>query len=133
MGGEGDDVIFRSELAEVILRGEKTATRRQLSDNPRSPWYRDRCAYKVGQVFTINPGRGVPRVGEARVTRVYQQPPLYVSGEQAKEEGFPTSKAFHEALCEINPGIDLSLPVWVIEFELSTQQNVNQPGRGLAA
>jgi len=111
-------VIFRSELAEAILRGEKTATRRKMSDNPRSPWYRERCAYKRGQVFTINPGRGVTRVGEARVLRAYKQAPLYISGKQARQEGFASSKAFHEAFAEINPGVDLTEPVWVVEFEL---------------
>jgi hypothetical protein len=111
-------MIFKEELAKKILQGEKTATRRVMSDNRRSPWYREQCAYKVGQVFTINPGRGVKNVGSARVTGVYKQAPLYVSGEQARQEGFGSSKAFHETFRAINPGADLTEAVWVIEFEL---------------
>lgn len=111
-------MIFKEDLAEKILAGEKTATRRCLSDNPRSPWWREKCAYTVGQVFTINPGRGVRRVGEARVTRVYKQPPLYVSGDQARTEGFATSIEFLDVFQKINPGIDVTESVWVVEFEL---------------
>ena len=116
-------MIFREELAEKILRGEKTATRRRMSDNPRSPWYRERCAYEVGQVFTVNPGRGVPRVGEARVTAVYPQPLGHMTEADALKEGFrPTETGtalyhFDAAWEEINGDYFPDEAVWVIEFE----------------
>jgi hypothetical protein len=111
-------MIFKRELAEKIVAGEKTATRRSMSDNPRSPWYRGGCKYRVGQVFAVQPGRGETRIADARVTKVVSQAPLYISGEQARAEGFAGSKDFHAAFRAINPGIDLREPVWVIEFEL---------------
>jgi hypothetical protein len=35
-------VNFQRELAEKVMAGEKTVTRRLVSDNPRSPWWRER-------------------------------------------------------------------------------------------
>lgn len=110
-------MIFKQELAEKILRGEKTATRRQMSDNPRSPWYREKCAYKVGQVFTVNPGRGVKNVGSAKVTAVYKQRLFDMGAEAARQEGFESLPAFQAAWRSINGGFFNEM-VWVIEFEL---------------
>ncbi len=42
---------FRPELAEAVMADppRKTVTRRLVSDNPNSPWWREKCAYRVGQ------------------------------------------------------------------------------------
>ncbi|MGH2878983.1 MAG: ASCH domain-containing protein [Solirubrobacteraceae bacterium] len=112
-------MIFKRELAEKVMRGEKTVTRRLCSNNPRSPWWRERCAYREGQVFTINPGRGVPRIGEARVTGVRKQ--RLGDGfcdEEARREGFPTTAAFVDAFVAINGSIDPAAVVWRVEFEV---------------
>lgn len=112
-------MIFRPELARLIIEGRKTATRRVMSDNPNGHWFKGGCIYDVHQVFTINPGRGALRVAEAMVTDVYKQPPLYITGKQAKQEGFKSSADFHKAFLEINGSTtDLREPVWVVEFEL---------------
>lgn len=117
-------MIFKPELAEAILRGEKTATRRKFSDNRRSPWWEHGCSYMVGQVFTINPGRGVPRVGEARVTAVYSEPLGHMVEADALKEGFRPEgtatalAAFDESWETINGEYFADEAVWVIEFEL---------------
>ena len=111
-------MIFRRELAELILAGEKTATRRRQNENPRSPWFKERCAYKVGQVFTINPGRGVKRIGEARATAVYAAPLSAVTAPEARQEGFRSVLAFRDAWVGIHGSLDLSEVVWVVGFEL---------------
>jgi hypothetical protein len=49
---------FRPELAEKVMAGEKTVTRRLVSDNPRSPWYVGGCSLNVGQDYAVCPGRG---------------------------------------------------------------------------
>ncbi len=61
---------FRPELAEAVMAGRKTATRRLVSDNPRSPWWREKCVYRVGQVVAVCPGRGRRQIGRARVSSV---------------------------------------------------------------
>jgi len=114
-------VIFREELAELILAGKKTETRRPLSDNPRSPWYRKRCGYKLDQVFTINPGRGVPNVGKARVTMFpWQETLRELSLASARREGFASVVEFNTYLEAIHPRRRIYglMPLWVIRFEL---------------
>lgn len=61
---------FAPDLAEKILAGEKTVTRRMPSDNPRSPWWREKCAFEVGREYAICPGRGKNAVGRMRIKSV---------------------------------------------------------------
>lgn len=110
-------MIFRPELAELVMAGEKTVTRRACTTNPRSPWYRERCGYRVGQVFTVNPGRGIPNVGRARVVSVRREPLGRLSSDEARREGFPDAGAFEATFEALNGGYDPSLEVWRIELE----------------
>lgn len=118
-------MIFREELAAQIVKGEKTATRRLPSDNPRSPWRLQRpWRYPVGKEFTINPGRGVDAIARVVVTRRYMQPLICVENADAKKEGFRTAGGktartqFLEAFEQINGDVDFSLALHVIEFNL---------------
>jgi hypothetical protein len=115
--------MFTEPLAAKIIKGEKTATRRVLSDKLRSPWFRERCAYSVGQEFTVNPGRGVTRVCSAAVTAVYKQSLGEMGRLDAEKEGFeflygPGLDSFHEAWGGIHREVDPDEEVWVIEFVL---------------
>lgn len=115
-------MIFKPELAAKIVAGEKTATRRRLSENPRSPWFVDRCRYSVGQEFTVNPGRGVRRACSAAVTAVYKQRLGEMRPRDAELEGFEFlhggDGSFHEAWGGINGEVDPDEEVWVVEFVL---------------
>jgi hypothetical protein len=124
-------MMFTEPHAAKIIKGEKTATRRVMSDNPRSPWSSHRCLYEVGQTFTVNPGRGVVRVAEAKIEDVYEQPPVLISDQWAQAEGFPFGRdEFLEAFQKINKGIDLHDPVWVVEFKLAGPPCEHCGGRG---
>lgn len=111
-------MIFREELAKAVMRGEKTATRRRMNDNPRSPWFREKCAYKVGQVFTINLGRGITNIGKTRATAVYSQRLGEARSGDAWREGFRSLLAFRDGFARINGGFNPDEEVWVVEFEL---------------
>ena len=116
-------MMFTEPLAAKIIKGEKTATRRVMSDNPRSPWSKHRCLYEVGQTFSVNPGRGVVRVAEGAVTAVYEQPLGEMRPRDAELEGFEFLHgegvgSFHEAWARINGEVDPNEAVWVIEFVL---------------
>lgn len=111
-------MIFKSELAQKILDGEKTVTRRLCSDNPRSPWWKEKCGYRIGQIFTINPGRGIPNVGHARVVKVDRVTVEVLDEEEARREGFDSSRAFAEVLLAINKSIPPDALMWRVEFEL---------------
>lgn len=123
-------MMFTEALAEKIVAGEKTVTRRRLSDNPRSPWYRNHPAgkrYPVGKVFTVNPGRGVRRVAECEVTARYRQTLLAVGPRDARAEGFDDLLAFQEAWRKINGGLDVREVVDVVEFKLVGGPHGNGP------
>jgi hypothetical protein len=109
-------MIFKPELAALVVAGEKTVTRRLCSDNPRSPWWRERCTYQPGKVFTVNPGRGVTRIGEARVTSCRRMPLGRLSFSEARKEGFSDPRQFMAAFAGINGEYDPELMVWRVEF-----------------
>lgn len=125
-------MIFRPELADAVMGGRKTVTRRLCSENPRSPWWVGGCSYDVGQVFTVNPGRGKVNIGSARVVDVERQRLGDAFGdtfgvddtgrdgdgdEEARREGFRGATAFKLAWLAINHTYDPDAVVWRIEFE----------------
>lgn len=83
-------MMFRPALARAVMLGEKTVTRRACSSNPRSPWYRERCSLKPGQVVAVQPGRGLPRIGNATVHGVARElfNPSLITWAEAMREGF---------------------------------------------
>lgn len=111
-------MIFRPELAAKVMDGSKTVTRRLATQNPRSPWWIERTWYMPGKVFTINPGRGAPNIGCARVTAADR---YLWSGElsdvEARREGFATSAEFLEAFGGINGSVAAGRMLWRVEFE----------------
>lgn len=123
-------MIFRPELAAKIVLGKKTATRRALSDNPRSPWWRERSSYLVDQTFAVQPGRGVPRVADAVITRVAIEPLSALRPRDARREGFATRDAFVAAWRDINGSWDPDQQVHVIEFRLDGPYCVGCDGCG---
>lgn len=110
-------MIFRPELALKVANGEKTETRRVLSDNPRSPWFRDRCAYRKDQVFAVNPGRGIERIANARVEwQPYTARLDAIDDDRARREGFADRDDFLSAFEAING--DGITTVWVLRFKV---------------
>ena len=111
---------FRAELAEKVMAGEKTVTRRLVSDNLRSPWYRGACSLKVGMDYAVCPGRGKNAIGRVRVTRVSQEPlHLVLNPGEPEREGFPSAEAFLGAWKAINGDWDDMATVWRVEFEVA--------------
>ncbi len=114
-------MMFKRELARAIVEGKKTATRRAVSTNPRSPWRPwnpNDHSYPVDNVFTVNPGRGVPRIAECEVTGRGLSALGSMTEETARAEGFPDLEAFQETWLKINGNVKPSTPVHVVEFVL---------------
>lgn len=108
---------FRPELAAKVMAGEKTVTRRAVSENPRSPWYFGACSLKVGRDYAVCPGRGKDQIGRVRVVAVDLQSLHALSTGEAQREGFPTPEAFEAAWEAINGVYDPEAWVWRVEFE----------------
>lgn len=107
---------FRPDLAEAVVRGDKTVTR-LVSDNPASPWWSEHCAYRVGQEVAICPGRGKQQIGKARITGVSRVLLAHFGPADARAEGFATAAEFEAAWTAINGGYDPMTLVWRIGLE----------------
>lgn len=83
-------MMFRPHLAAAAIEQRKTVTRRMMTDNPRSPWYRERCRYQPGDVAKVQPGRGAPSIGTVTIVAVYRELfiPVDISEAEARREGF---------------------------------------------
>lgn len=112
-------MIFKGELAEKVMAGEKTVTRRLVNTvNPRSHWWKDRCLYRPGQIATVNPGRGVPNIGRIRILSVEQGVLGWLTDAEARAEGFADAETFERGFSAINGGYDPDLRVYVLRFEV---------------
>jgi hypothetical protein len=112
-------VNFRPELAEKVMAGEKTVTRRLVSNNQRSPWYVARCGLKVDHTYAVCPGRGKNAIGRVRVVSAELVPLADLDEDEARREGFESAAAFFAGLDAIN-GKPISREEWVwrVEFRL---------------
>lgn len=108
---------FRPELADAVMTGHKTVTRRLASANPRSPWAAGGCSLVVGRDYAVCPGRGKPAIGRARVVSVFLGPLGYLTDDEARREGFEDAAAFEAAFAAINGGYDPAAFVWRVELE----------------
>lgn len=108
---------FQPELAAKVMSGEKTVTRRVLSDNRRSPWWRECCSLEVGRDYAVCPGRGKPAIGRVRVLSARLTLLWNIDDEDARREGFVDRDEFLNAWFDIN-GRSGDEGVWRIEFEV---------------
>jgi hypothetical protein len=110
-------VNFQPELAAKVMAGEKTVTRRLVSDNPRSPWY-DGGLQAEGRPHL----RRLPRAQQApaRPRAHHRHAPRADRLPQRREavrEGFADAAEFERAFVAINGGTyDPSALVWRVEF-----------------
>lgn len=109
---------FKAKLADEVMRGRKTVTRRLANDNPNSHWYSGGCFYKVGRDYAVCPGRGKNAIGRVRITSVRLMTLRTLSTDEARREGFETMADFVRAWREINGSYDFKARVWRVEFEV---------------
>ncbi len=125
---------FRPELAQAVLDGRKTVTRRRMSSNPRSPWWRGGCSLRVTHsptgaffpTYAVTPGRGKPAIGRVEVLSIGAVRLGDIDDAEAAREGFAHRGKFIEAWEEINGKYDPDEIVWRVEFAISTASNPRQ-------
>jgi hypothetical protein len=122
-------VNFQPELARKVMAGEKTVTRRLVSDNPRSPWWRERCALKVDHTYAVCPGRGKQAIGRVRIVSVDLVWLGFLSEDgEAQQEGFASPKDFWDAWTAINGSYNATALVWRVEFAVVEPVEGSVPG-----
>lgn len=118
---------FRPELAAKVLAGEKTVTRRLVSENPRSPWWRERCSLVAGRDYAVCPGRGKNAIGRVWIESTNRMLLGYLTDSEARAEGFANGIEFERAFEAINGSYDPSVEVWCVTFELLRCDQCDQP------
>lgn len=116
-------MIFSPDLAEKILAGEKTVTRRpRRGSNPSGKpfgWVDDPCRYKAGKTYAVQPGRGKKAVGHIRILSVKPQLMTDLDDDEARLEGFRNTGEFVAKWLAIYGKGSWLDAVWRIEFELA--------------
>lgn len=110
---------FKPELAEKVMAGEKTVTRRLVSSNARSPWAYNGCKLKLGRDYAVCPGRGKNAIGRVRITSLLLVQLGHLDGKEAQREGFETPAEFESVFAGINGRYNPKAWVWRVEFEVS--------------
>lgn len=110
-------MLFRPELLELILSGDKTQTRRvvkpgeQIVDDATSPDVpvaildaRGRVKWRVGQTYALQPGRGKAGIGtRIRVKRLALDCDVRnIHIDHVRAEGFPNREEFLTTWMAIN-------------------------------
>lgn len=107
-------MMFHPKLAAAVMAGTKTVTRRPVSDNPRSPWFGERCALNVGQDYAVQPGRGKTAIGRAAVTSIERKELGWLTYMEAEREGFDSPDGFAATMIELHGTYDPEQLVWVV-------------------
>ena len=111
-------ILFRPDMAQAILEGRKTVTRR-----------RGKCRWRVGAIhliytrppFSRNPGKPVARVRIVSVTCEWGVMGGLTREQQeveARLEGFATRLEFYDTWYAINGPYSAHDTTWRVEFEL---------------
>lgn len=109
---------FQPELAAKVMSGEKTVTRRAMSDNPRSPWWRDGCSLKVGRDYAVCPGRGKDSIGRVRIVSVSRSFMHELTDDEVRREGFASRAEFERLWLAMHGRGSYLDVVWRVEFEI---------------
>jgi hypothetical protein len=105
-------VIFRPRLANLVVAGKKTQTRRAVKDGERD------CRYRPGREYAVQPGRGKPARGRIAILAVKSQRLADITFDEARAEGFRSRDEFFDYWRELHGDVDQDLVVWAIAFRL---------------
>lgn len=103
-------MIFRQDMVDRILSGEKTQTRRPAPPPPAQ------CRYRVGRTYAVQPGRGLHGVCRIRVVSWLRCRVTPISPRDARAEGFLSPAEFYARWVDLHGSLDGSC--YRIEFEL---------------
>lgn len=127
-------MIFKPELAALILVGGKTQTRRVVKEGDRStifsPYHaipqspdcvqrNGRILWQVGRVYAVQPGRGKSAVAHFLLEGIrYCARAGDISEDDAHAEGFENAATFCAVYGQLNGGDALDKPCWALTFHL---------------
>lgn len=104
-------MIFRPELAKLIVQGKKSMTRRPSHGETS-------CRYRVEHVYRVQLGRGMPGRFPITIKAVREEALGEITLKDAKREGFVTTQEFADYWKGLYGKFDEDSRVWVISFAL---------------
>lgn len=106
-------MIFRPELVGLILKGEKTMTRRPAKLGE------EQCRYRPGRSYAVQSGRGKKATCRMRVLETRLEEAGAITDGDARLEGFDDRDGFLEYWRDLyGEEAPLDRLVWVIRFEV---------------
>lgn len=112
-------MLFTEAMVEAMREGRKVETRRVANDNPRSPWFREKCSYKLGKPYAIVPGRSKPGIGFLELVEEPRLGPVdSITHLGARREGFANRASFLMYFGTLHGEFDLSMQVWALHFKI---------------
>jgi hypothetical protein len=100
---------FKKELAELVMAGTKTQTRRPVKEGDsfhKGPdiWsnqevHRNRLLWHKGGIYAVQPGRGKPGIGHIQITNIKIEDVRNISHEDVLAEGFESRSEFLHVWC----------------------------------
>lgn len=112
-------ITFRRELADLVLSGFKTETRRRLSDKPASPWYREGCKHEPGTRHAVCV-KGEKALGYIVIDDVALVRLGDITPDGARAEGFDSVEAFRATWEELHGGWNPRERVYRVRFHVET-------------
>jgi hypothetical protein len=112
-------VIFRPDMAQAILEGRKTVTRRPRTGRTvGNRWQNDPCRYREHRTYALQPGRGQRAIARIRILSVRPEALHELTDDEVRREGFASRGEFEQTWLSIYGRSNYLDPVWRIEFEL---------------
>jgi hypothetical protein len=105
-------MIFKPELAKLIIQRKKTQTRRTITDRSLAH------PYLAQKSYAVCPGRGKRAMCRITMTEVRQERLGDLSLKDAKREGFVTTQEFFDYWTQLYGSVDHDQTVWVLSFTL---------------
>lgn len=133
-------MLFKPYLAEAIIQGQKTQTRRRLpqpqgcatalADGTITEVYRNhRLLWELGKTYAIQPGRAKKAIARFRLLAIRLQRLQAITYQDAREEGFHQAdpiQAFAKLWDQIHPSPGIRWEdnphVIALTFELAAPQ-----------
>lgn len=106
-------MIFGFEIADKVLAGEKTETRRRGRGD-------ESCRYVPGRDYAVQRGRGMYSEGRVLVASVEREVLGLITDEGARREGFEDRAAFFRYWAGLHGYVNMAERVWVISFSLES-------------
>lgn len=112
-------MIFKPELAALVVAGQKTQTRRlwRPGDSLTRPTEtslkvvtaRGRARWRTGQILAVQPGRGKPQIAKIQILDLWRENLIDISLSDARAEGFETRDEFWRKWLELIGATTLGL------------------------